>query len=330
MGFLEKMPFINPASEDPEARPEKKAEKPTLRVETRTHDNSIEAISLDFKEILDGREAQYDRDIEANPKMEAMRSNLEVHNAIVLGYSTELIDNMDLSDEDRAAAIIATMEHDSGKLASELLEHHTQGMAYAETRLDELIGQEVGGVKVTPDIKQKVLEAIERHMNHPFLVMLNKGERFPEPQDDVDRVVFDADMMANAGFKNVAFRLSSENFLDQDAAKAKENGTAVLKESFENVIQGVRALPETVLSDQAQEITTRIVASVDQIMEYFDENDLFTQLQTEFSDSEGNFNMQTIAAKGGFSLIKKRINEEILKAGSHLDVDPQYLQNFQM
>lgn len=327
MGFAEDIPS---GDLDPEAAHEEEKDLPQLQIEPNPHENSLEAVSRDFKQVIDGREKQYDKDIKANPEMKSMRTNLEVHNGIVLGYATELIDSLDLSDEDRAVAIIATIEHDSGKLASKLLEHHTQGVAYADTRLDELMGQSVDGVEITPAIKQKVLEAIERHMNHPFLVKLNKGERFPEPQDDVDRVVFDADMMANAGFKNVAIRLSNETFMAEDIAKAEEDGTAVLKESFENVMQGVKDLPKTVLTKQARETTTNLVASVEQIMGYFDDNDIFGQLQTEFSDSEGNFNIKTIAAKGGFSLIKMRINEEILKAGGKLDIDTQYLPNFQM
>lgn len=328
MGTPQEKPIIKPhplAAEDLfEDTP-----KPNLNLE-KGPQNSIEAIKKKFQRVIDGREKQYDQDIEANPKMEAMRTNLEVHNGIVLGYAAELIDNMDLSEEERVAAIIATIEHDSGKLASALLDHHAQGVKYASKRLDILMGENFDGVEINPKIKQKVLEAIERHMNHPFLVMLNKGERFPEPQDDVDRVVFDADMLANAGFKNVAFRLSSETFLGQDIAKALKNGTSPLKESFENVMQGVRAIPQTVLLEQAQGIASEVVIAVDQIMEYFEENKIFTLIEEEFSNSQGRFDMITIAVKGGLPIIKKRINEEILKAGSKLNIDPKYLENFQI
>ncbi|NQT49918.1 HD domain-containing protein [Candidatus Kuenenbacteria bacterium] len=180
-----------PETAEKKSPPEtKKAEQP----------NSLEKINENYGAVLDHREAQYDKDIEAKPEMGAMRSNLEMHNKIVLGYAGELVEAMNLPDEQRVAAIIATIEHDSGKLASGLLDHHEQGTEYAGQMLDGLEGQEFEGVTITPEIKQKVMEAIERHMNHPFLVMLNKGERFPEPKDDVDRVVFDADMMANAGF----------------------------------------------------------------------------------------------------------------------------------
>lgn len=327
MGFAEEIPS---GQLDPEAAHEHEENKPQLKLETTSSDNSMESVCRDFEKVIDGREAQYTKDIEANPKMEVMRENLAVHNGIVLYYATELIDMMELSDEDRAAAIIATIEHDSGKLASGLLEHHEQGVSYASDRLDEMMGQSVGGVEITPAIKQKALEAIERHMNHPFLVMLNKGERFPEPQDDVDRIVFDADMMANAGFKNVAFRLSSENFLAQDATKAEENGTSVLKETFENVMQGVRSLPETVLSDQAKEVTGAIVSLVEEVLQHLEDNNVFNELQAEFSDNEGNFNIQTMNAKGGCPVMKKRINEEILKAGAQLDIDMDYLTKFKM
>ena len=291
---------------------------------------SLEKIKRDYKYVLDSREVRYDKDVKNDPRVENMRTNLEIHNKIVLGYASELINEMGLSDEERVAAIIATIEHDAGKLSSGLLDHHERGAEYAEAALDDLMGKEFEGIEITPEIKQKVTEAIERHMNHPFLVMLNKGERFLEPQDNVDKVVFDADMMANAGFKNVAFRIVSEDFMKEDAEKAEKNGTIALQESFNNVMQGVRALPDVVISDVAKKTTNQIVGFVDQIMESFIKDGAFEEIQNLFSDEQGNFNIETINQGGGITMIKKIINEKILIVGEELGIDTKYLHNFQI
>ncbi|NQT49919.1 hypothetical protein HQ571_04455 [Candidatus Kuenenbacteria bacterium] len=118
--------------------------------------------------------------------------------------------------------------------------------------------------------------------------------------------------------------------MTQDAAAAAEKGISVLQESFENVMQGVVSLPGTVLSEQAQEITGGIVNDVVEIKKYFEEQQVFTQIQKQFSDPEGNFNMMTINEHGGFSLIKKLINEEIIKAGAKLNLTPARVANFQI
>lgn len=317
----------SPAEQLPE---ERKRAQVKLEVVKNHPADALEAIKEKFKPVLDAREGQYDRDVEANPKMEAMRGNLETHNEIVLGYAAELVQELGLEGADKVAAVIATIHHDSGKLAAGLLEHHAQGAAYAAQLMDQMMGQEFDGVKVTREIKQKVMEAIERHMNHPFLVGLNKGQRFPEPVDDVDRVVFDADMMANAGFKNVAFRLVNEQFLTTDAQAAAGLGITTLEASFINVMQGVSGLPETVLSAPAKQTTKTLVEAVRQIYTAFKQNNTFAEIQGLFSGPDGEFTRDSINQNGGFALIKKVINEKILITGNRLGLDQKYLRNFQM
>jgi hypothetical protein len=294
-------------------------------------DKKIERIAEQFKPVFELRESQYDRDLEADPSKKGLRSNLDTHNKIVFGYAVELVDAINLSPEERTAAIIATIEHDAGKIASQLLEHHEQGVEYADIAIDKLTGQVFEGVTITPEIKKKALEAVERHMNHPFLVMLNKGKRFPEPQDNVDRVVFDADMLANAGFKNMAFRLTDEDFLSQDVEAAKENETLPLQETVANVLQGIISLPDTVLTEQARTIAQELVESVQKIQVHLIKNEgILAQIQSEFSDKKGNFSIETIAQNGGFQGLKTRLNEKILKAANKLGIDMSRARTFQM
>lgn len=309
---------------------EDKITRPRLEIVPTSADVDMENITKTFKPILEARETQYDLDVEKTPQAAAMRANLEVHNRIVLGYAAELIDQLGLSKTDRVAAILATIEHDAGKLASGLLEHHAQGVKYARELLDEKMGQSFEGVKITPEIKQSVLQAVERHMNHPFLVKMHGGERFPEPQTDVDRVVFDADMMANAGFKNVAFRLSSEQFLATDKQTAATQGVSALEACFDNVMQGVGGLTETVLSAPARETTATLVDATKRINRYFKDNGIFKQIQDTFSDAQGNFDIHSISQVGGLPMIKKIINEKVLVAAAKLGIEKKHAQNFML
>jgi len=313
-----------------EEKGEGRITRPRLEVVPQKAETTLEHINEKFKPILDSREARYASDVEKSPSAEAMRANLEVHNRIVLGYATELIDKLGLSKTDRVAAILATIEHDAGKLSSGLLEHHAQGAKYAGELLDEQMGQSFDGVKITPEIKQAVLHAIERHMNHPFLVKMHGGERFPEPQTDVDRVVFDADMMANAGFKNVAFRLSSEQFMATDKQTAAAQGISALEACFDNVMQGVSGLTETVLSAPAKETTATLVDAAKQIHQYLKTNGLFKQIQDTFSDAQGNFDIHSINQVGGLSMIKKIINEKVLVAAAKLGIEKKHAQSFML
>ena len=295
---------------------------------------NFERIKTEYAPAINLRERQYDRDVKQKPDAGGARANLDVHNEIVLDYAGRLVEAQHLLPEQKAAAFLATVFHDSGKLNSELLEHHKKGLEYSTEMLDEMavLNQSFEGTTITPEIKAKVLQAIERHMNHPFLVVKNKGERFPEPQDDVDKVVFDADMMANIGFKNVCFRLVSEKFLKEDNEMAAQKKIPILQESFENVMQGVKSLDQVVLSKPAKEMTGGLIADATRIFEYLKEKKILDKIQEEFSDN-GQFNKQTMVKKAGqdgFLLLKKRLNEEIMNAAGALGIDAKIVKNFQM
>jgi len=273
------------------------------------------------------REKQYDENVKENPKAESMRDNLKVHNGIVLDYALDLIEKQGLSPEEKTEAIIATMMHDGGKLSSDILDHHTKGVEYAGKMLDEMMGQKFNGVEITEEIKQKIKEAIERHMNHPYLVEKNKGERFPEPQGKVDKVVFDADMLANIGFKNVAFRLINEGNFNEDQKKAQENGTTTMEEMFKNVMQGVEQLDKVVLSPEAKEIAGERIGNAREIFEHLKTR--LREIQDMFS-AEGRFDLSSIKAKGGTELVKKLLNEEIEKAAIELGIDSKIVGKLKM
>ncbi len=267
--------------------------------------------------------------------MKDFRKSLEIHNQIVEGYANKLIEaNPNLSPEEKVAATIATMLHDSGKLSSSLLEHHEQGVNYAEKVMNELIegAEEIEGVQMTEGTKNLVKNAVMRHMNHPFLVMKNKmnnGEPFPLPENDVDKIVFDADMMANIGFKNVGFRLINEQFMNEDLEAAKKQDISALQAKFENVLSGVRGLNDVVLSDEAKGMTPDLIGQVEKIYNNLIKNNTFQKIQEKFS-IDNQFDLITINQNGGPAVIKKELNDAIKKAAMEEQIDSKTVENFKM
>lgn len=284
-------------------KPEQKITSQKSDTELKKSLSRQELITKEYEPVINLREERYNKDIEQNQDRELMRSAIEAHNNTVLEYANKLIEiNKNLTPEQKVAATLATILHDSGKLNSPLLEHHIKGIEYADKIMEEIMGKRFEGVKITEELKEKVKEAIERHMNHPFLVKLNKNERFPEPQGEVDEIIFDSDIMANVGFKNVAFRIIDKNFKKEDLKVAEEKNIPHLQATFENVMQDVRKLKSVVLSKQAKELTGKLIKVVDKIFHKID----FKKIQNELKEIKDP------------QIIKKRLNEEIEKISSQI------------
>lgn len=301
--------------------------KPTVERE-----ESFEEIKRNYQPAMALCERQYDQDVAAQPEKAGQRPMLETHNEIVLGYAAELVKAHNLSEADKAAVYLAVIFHDSGKLAANLMSHHLTGKEYAERLLQELPPIKQGGetIAIAPELKEKVLQAIERHMNHPFLVKANNGQRFPEPENDIDRIVFDADMMANVGFKNIGFRLTSEKYLNEDIAEASQKGLPALEETFNNVMEGVRVLDEAVLSPPAKAQIKRLVGAAEQIFNYLKVNRIFQAIQDKYSKNR-EFNFKTIGqAPDGAQSLEKELNSAIEKAAQALRIDEKVVKNFIM
>ncbi len=295
-------------------------------------ENGLAEIKKNYREAIKSREDQYDADVAAKPEIKNQRPLLETHNEIVLGYGAELVRAHALSEEDKAAVYLAIIFHDSGKLASPLLEHHLKGMEYAEKMLDKITpikqGEEI--IAPTPELKEKILNAIMRHMNHPFLVKAKKGERFSEPENEIDKIVFDADMMANVGFKNVCFRLINESYFNEDADAAQGKGITTLEETFNNVMSGVRELGEVVLTGPAKERTSELVEAAEKILEFLKEKNIFREIQDKYSIN-GEYNFASVKeAPGGVQALKQDLNSAMLKAAKELGIEEKIVKNFIM
>ncbi|PIU80298.1 MAG: hypothetical protein COS71_04110 [Candidatus Moranbacteria bacterium CG06_land_8_20_14_3_00_40_12] len=300
-----------------------KKEAEVIDLVQRRREKKESEIKKEYGEIFNFRESCYERDVAKDKSKETMFSNLKIHNEIVLNYAFDLIESERLSKEDGAAAIIAVIMHDSGKLSSDLLKHHEKGVEYARKMFEEIeekIGK-IEGVEITQDFKRKVFQAIERHMNHPFLVVLNGGKKFPMPENNVDNVVFDTDMLANIGFKNVAFRLDSEKDIGEDKKEAVKNGTSIIEECFKNVTQGAAKLKGEVLSVSARDISEERIKNVNKIFNYLKEKEVFEAVQEEIFKISRGLNMDGNIIKKNAPLIKKLLNEKIYEAARASDID---------
>jgi hypothetical protein len=315
---------------------EKSIESPILNQgEQKEQIEGYEEVEQRKKQLYDNLINESSEDLKT--AKENTRDLLYVHEDIVLQYGDELIEKYpNLSKEEKIATRLALMLHDSGKIEAGLLEHHQQGSVNAEKILLELQQErhKIEGIEITDEIIKKVKQAIDRHMNHPFLVDLKKGERFPEPEDDVDKIVFDADMMANVGAKNVGNRLNNEGMISEDHDAALETGTSHIEAAFNNVIDGAKSLDKVVLSEPGKERIKELIKDLEVVMEKLrekgeDDKNILERVQDEFSDELGRFNAETIKEKGGVPLIIERLNEEIAKAGQGL-VDEKILNNFRI
>ncbi|MFA6027423.1 MAG: hypothetical protein WC752_00655 [Patescibacteria group bacterium] len=289
-----------------------------------------ETVERNYGEVISARDEGYNNDVAADEKRGPMRESLNVHNGIVLDYAIALIKARHLTAEQEVAAITATILHDGGKLNSSLLEHHIAGKERAGAILDKLAKTANGtidGINISA-IREKVLEAIDRHMNHPFLVMLNKGKEFPQPQDEVDEVVFDADMLANIGFKNVGLRLNSPKYLEEDAGKAKANGTSVIEESFKNVMEGVEGMQSTVLSKEAEKICRDTINKATAIFEDMQSKGVFEKYTPKEETDKVIEDPSLVISK--CSEIKTSLNQEILKTAGEKGIDESLAKKFIM
>jgi hypothetical protein len=185
------------------------------------------------------------------------------------------------------------------------------------------------GALIDDQFISTVCLAIERHMNHPFLVYLNGGKRFPEPENIADKIVFDADMAANIGFKNVGVRLGSEQYLEEDKEMARTKGMTIIEESFRNVVTGASGLKSVFLLDESSKIAEKTIHQLNDIFDNMKKEGVFQEIQDIFSEN-GNFDITTIKNKGGFGLMKNFINEKIEKSGRRLEVDIKTINFFKI
>ncbi|MFH1523143.1 MAG: HD domain-containing protein [Patescibacteria group bacterium] len=289
---------------------------------------------VSIEEIKSIREEKYGEDVKNSPdkKMSSdIHNSLKTHNNIASTYgkelTTEVKKNQIINHEDEVAIEIATELHDSGKIKSNsdrghVNDHHLEGVERAREILNEMLGQEISGVEITNDFIKKVTDSIYRHMNHPYLVML-KGEKYPEPQNIVDKIVFDADMLANVGYKNVIFRLKIPDNLEKDSHAAQKNNITSLQASFENVVETGKILAgnkkeKVVYTKEAQTRIEELIELVDKIMEALINKNIFEEAENKYY-KDNKFDIPELIIY---------LNQEIKAAAQELSIPKNIFERF--
>lgn len=251
-------------------------------IETTGGDSEKEKREDGFDNLIKLRNAWYEKDIAQNPEAEKNLPALRRHNEVVQQFGKRLISLFrkkgELSELQADITKIAIDLHDCGKLGVPLLEHHEKGMERAKIILEEfqkengkIEGVDFSGVVEVGDkkinIQEKILQAINRHMNHPYLVKSNNKNRFPEPEDLIDKIVFDADMLANIGFKNISFRLNSRKNKEEDQSGARKERIPYIQQVFKSVVDEAEELPGVMTCKEAAELGGNLVKKVRVIYE---------------------------------------------------------------
>ena len=301
-------------------------------IEGQDREDEMKELKEKFIVATDWREEHYNdviRRLAADEKTKEALNNkkdaLNTHNDIVFDYAHELSKELDLSDEEKVAVLIGVILHDSGKLEVDDLEHHLKGMELARKFFSGLsANQKFNGITITPEIKEMVINSIECHMNHPYLIWRNKGDRFPEAKTNVAKAVADADMLANIGFKNVALRVCIPSLFNEDVLAAKDG--KFLTQAFRNVVEGDKfgaiKLDQTVLTEPAINRAKELIGNLQEIYKDLIDNGALDELQEKYyKEVDGKVYISS-AAK-----LKKELNEKIQDTGKNLESIRKYWIN---
>lgn len=277
--------------------------------------------------VIELREKWYKKDAESNSKAREILPTLRHHNQIVRQYGERLIGIIKEQERINQAQALATrlaiILHDCGKLSAPILSHHLKGVERGSLILEELQKSKLEGIDLSETIdggdekitiKEKSLQAIERHMNHPYLIMKNGNNLFPKPIDLVDKIVFDADMLANIGFKNVAFRLTTEENVWEDKQKAEQKGISYFQEIFDNVVNdkeaGAVGLSEIMETEEGRKISKELIEQMRIIYQ-----------KLNFDEIQGQIKTQKMTINQMLSFL----NQEIKKAGEGIEEVESFL-----
>jgi hypothetical protein len=266
----------------------------------------------ELQSFIDWRENRYAEDLKRNPEKSSMRASLEKHNGVVFSYAKELADKMELQGEDEIAALIGTIMHDSGKLSVEIPSHHIEGKKYTMEMLEGMRGQNINGTVISKDFSEKVANAVFRHMNHPYLIRANGGARFPEPESRVDMVVNDADMLANIGFKNVAFGLMDQQRIDLYREMAEKENVPLIQIIFEIVVKDVDSLSGSIYSPEGKKKSLDLMEITRKIFENMKSRNVFFSFDSSEIDEFDSENIEKI---------KMRLNEEIKISAKEFNIN---------
>lgn len=215
--------------------------------------DKIEINELENNEITEEDIAKLRQEVEKENKNYPMwQDTIGPHTKNVESFAKELCIGEGLIKEERNKVVTAVIFHDSikAKPGVDVLDHGSKSAEFAKIKLEAL--------KKDKKIVEEIVNAIERHMNYPFLVNLAKKRGHPDyPKIEIklDEIVYDSDVLDNIGIKNIAFRLDPEkgkNFITEDIKTAQEQNITQLQAAMENVIFSLKEAVGSLLTETGQ------------------------------------------------------------------------------
>lgn len=192
------------------------------------------------REITEKDITQYRQDVQnENENYPMWHDVIGPHTQRVESFAKELSISEGLTKEERNKVITAVIFHDSikAKPGINVLDHGEESAKFAEIKFIERQRDEKTAEEIT--------NAIRRHMVYPFLVKLAEKlghADFPQPETELDKILYDADVLDNISIKNIAFRLDPEkdqNYIADDRQVAQEKNISQLEAAMENIISSV-------------------------------------------------------------------------------------------
>jgi hypothetical protein len=190
--------------------------------------------------------------------------SLNKHNMRVLSHVEEIARGERLGDDDTETLKTISILHDSAKADTHLMLHAEAGADVAAEQLRAL-GKSEEFIKI-------IQRGIRCHMGpFPFIEEEAKkyAERtgdhlhFPRPQSTVERLFYDADMLAlmdtDGIEKVVVLRSTTPEFIAEDEEAAASEGSTPRAAAYRSAMQSVKRAADTLFSQTARDIAGRLM-----------------------------------------------------------------------
>ena len=189
---------------------------------------------------------------------------LDQHNDRVLSHVDEIAAGEGLSEDDHVLLRTIAILHDAAKADTHLMLHAEAGAEVAEQKLRELGKSEV--------FIAAVQRGIRCHMG-PFPFIEEEAKKyaartgdhlhFPRPVSLVDRLFYDADMLALMDIegieKVVVLRSTTPEFIEEDERTSKIAGGTPRAAAYRSAFQSVQRAADSLHCDTARTIAGRLM-----------------------------------------------------------------------
>jgi hypothetical protein len=189
---------------------------------------------------------------------------LDKHNYRVLSHVEEISAGEKLDPAEHELLKTIAVLHDAAKADTDLLLHADAGAEVAAEKLRELGKDEafidaVGrGIKCHmgpfPFIEEEAVKYAERTGAHLH---------FPRPETKIERLFYDADMLALMDIegveKVVVLRSTTKQFIEEDEAAAASDGGTPRAAAYRSAMQSVQRAADTLFSETARKIAARLL-----------------------------------------------------------------------